>query len=305
MNGAPVPVEFEGIRYSSRVALARYLSHLTGRTVKACTFALRANGDDGNRVIERYRRTDTKQLFHNGVGYPHRHALARYLAHLTGRTVPACASALHKYRDDAERVLECYRRADGASQVVVNNRTYKNKAAFFRHLTHYYGVKAPERSHRRPSNLTLEQIEARAKQLRAKRNPRFLSGDVTIFGWRFNSASAAFAYYRVPCARKVQRWYEHLDQGKPGYEFFLPALARLWEAGLLDERNRLPPETEAQMPRKRRPLNGELEAVPDEAERSYVDALMPPEQPTLRRLAMKKLDDWRQRAGVPLGPVGQ
>jgi hypothetical protein len=44
------------------------------------------------------------------------------------------------------------------------------------------------------------------------------------------------------------------------------------------------------------PLNRELEAIPDEAERSYVDALMPPEQPMLRRLAMKKLADWRQPA---------
>jgi hypothetical protein len=50
------------------------------------------------------------------------------------------------------------------------------------------------------------------------------------------------------------------------------------------------------LPRRLLPLNRELEAIPDEAERSYVDALMPPEQPTLRRLAMKKLADWRQPA---------
>jgi hypothetical protein len=300
MAGALVQIEFEGKTYRSRTQLARHLAETVGRTAFACYSALSLYNDDAQKVIDRYKEVDAQGHEYVGTRYRTRAHLARYLTHLTGRSFQGCLAALALYNDDAQKVIDRYKEVDARARVTVNGRAYKNKAAYFQHLAKYYRIAATTAQtwHAKPLNLSLEQIETRAKE-RAKRNPREpRSGEIAIFGWRFRSLTAACNYYRSLGRDRnlTTRWHAHIDAGKPAHEFFLPALARLWEAGGLDERNRFPPEVEARLPRRMLPLNTAMEAVTDEDERFYIDVLQPPEVETLRRLSLRTLARWKERA---------
>jgi hypothetical protein len=101
-------------------------------------------------------------------------------------------------------------------------------------------------------------------------------------------------------ADKRGAWQPQADKG-PTYTFFVPALGRLWGNWDLDESNRFPAEVEARMPRGDLALNVDLEAVTDPDEAFYVDALQPPEIPTLRRTASRQLEHLRKRYDRGLG----
>jgi hypothetical protein len=234
-----------------------------------------------------------------GHSYRNRMALARHLARITGHTAEACSTMLRKLADDGSGVVARFRASDEQSCVTVGGRTYKDKTAFFRHLQRHYGVKETTAwQWAAPSilGLSLDQIEQRAKQLRAKRRPNQKYGEVIIFGWRFKSVSAACGYYRVGQGRGAIGCRGHIENGKPAFEFFLPAVARLWESGQLDERNRFPPEVEARMPKRMLPLNEVMEEVTDAYERKWMDAYYPDNVESPRRHALRQLDRLRSMA---------
>jgi hypothetical protein len=101
-------------------------------------------------------------------------------------------------------------------------------------------------------------------------------------------------YYRFgPRFRLKAEWEDHvlLDK-RPGCLFpdLLRKLTRLWEAGELNEWNRFDSAREAKLPRRLMPINAEPEPVTNPMERSFIDALMPPEVNTIRRDCLKRLE---------------
>jgi hypothetical protein len=249
------------------------------------------------------QRQASYPITYDGREFAKRHRLAKHLTEIcgTGHSLGACAQALRRCNEDADRALADLRRiAEKATvSIVVNGRSYKDQAALARHLHHYYGVHphtvivwmAPS-----GGGLSPDKAVDRAKQWAAKYRIVERSDPIMLFGWEFRSLRAACFYYRHPYTEaQRRRWKEHLAAGKPAYEFFLETLTRLWQRDLLDDRNRYRREDIAHRPAWSRPRNERPYPILDPGEVRFVNAEQPPEADTFPRHCRNEVLRLRER----------
>jgi hypothetical protein len=106
MSGHRIPIEFEGVRYPSRKALAQHFAATRGGT--ASTWAMRLSRLDGDmaKVLAVGPPLVTTQLSltYEGRTYT-RKGLARHLAATLGGTIASWNARLSRHGDDVAAVL--------------------------------------------------------------------------------------------------------------------------------------------------------------------------------------------------------
>lgn len=297
------PIHYDGKNFPSKKALIEHLAAITGRSYNACHDWLVQFDNDADKVIAHARKARllNKSITYKNVIYPGRDKLAKHLAMITGRPYNTCKNWLNRFSDDADKVIA---HAAGAIErppsrpVSVDGKNFPSQVAFARHLHQHYGVGwfAPVQW-RQKLQLTPEQCLERARAWRKKhRKPREYDGEMLLFGWHFSSAKALCTYYKIDPVRFRSEWRAR-PPGTPVHR--IPAcmigIAKLWEVGYLDERNRHPAEVEARLPKTCLPTNDVLdEAVLDVYERRVLDCLQPADVRTPRRDALAWFDRMRQ-----------
>ena len=293
------PISFRGIPYPTRRALARHLTSIVHRAEHTVEERLMKLRDDGEAVISYFRqskmRPSAKILLYEGQRF-NRMQLARRLAPELGRTIRAVESQLAAMNDDVIAVRAHFDQAN----IVVDGKIYRNRTHFVRDVSRRFHIPERKVTTWSKKNLPLDEIVERASAWRRKHKPISQPEQISLFGWRFRSMNALYSYYTgSELGSSVrQKWREHLAAGRPLCIFPLLAerIAKHWEFGDLDERNRFSAEREARMPKSCLPLNSEPEHITNQMERSMVDALQPPDAMTLRRGARRAFERFIARA---------
>jgi hypothetical protein len=245
-------------------------------------------------------------IIYNGQQFADRTSLAHHVAAIcgTGHSWEACRLYLRKHNNDVAAVLAELQRIateGGGSRkhFTVNGRIYKTRAAFARHLSHYYGVsRVTAENWLTKKGLSPEEAQVRARQWEKQHKPVERPEPIWLFGWEFRSFCAVCAYYGHPYTEaQRRRWKEHLAAGKPAYEFFLETLTRLWQRDLLDDRNRYRREDLAHRPARSRPRNEKPYPILDLGEVRFVNAEQPPEADTFPRHCRNEVLRLRERVG--------
>jgi len=106
MSGGSIPIEFEGVRYSSRNALAQHLAATRGHTVS--TWATRLSRLDGDMTrvlaIGPPLAATRRSLTYWGRTFSRR-ALARHLAATRGGTVASWNARLKRKGDNVAAAI--------------------------------------------------------------------------------------------------------------------------------------------------------------------------------------------------------
>lgn len=298
----PIPIHYNGKDFSSRHALALHLAETIGRSWHSCEGWLRRLDNDPRKVIEHARTAHRSNITFTfeGTTYPSRTQLAKHLAELTGHPWLTCQTWLMEFDDDPRKVIEHAANAikNNVRPVTIDGKSFPTQAAFARYLHQHYGVGWFATGRWLSTNhLTPKQCLERARAYRKKhRKPREYDGAMVLFGWHFSSAKALCTYYKINDDRFRSEWRSR-QPGMPVHRIpaCMIAIAKLWEVGYLDERNRHPPEVEARLPKTCLPTNDVLdEAVLDVYERRVLDCLQPADVRTPRRDALAWFDRMRQ-----------
>jgi hypothetical protein len=107
------PLEFDDHRFATRLALARHLYTLSGRSVGACVQALRSRDDDPRAVLARYNGTFARIGEHT---YRTRSDFIRYISHYFGSPESTVSDWLRRGRSPDE-VIALARKRRGPAQV--------------------------------------------------------------------------------------------------------------------------------------------------------------------------------------------
>lgn len=261
---------YAGRTYRSYKELVLKLMTLTGRSSGMLLNILRYCDGDGDAAV-RWCQTHRRRLSsHSRAALKiqfegremSRYAIARELApRLPGVSATAIRDQLRLNGDDVAALM----RTRESAQITVADITYPNRAAFCDMLHQRYRVSPRTLQQWLRQGCTPDEVMTRAKGLaqrrrgRRRRQPK-QQRDIVLLGWRFSSFSALCAYYgiSVPAGRR-DAFEAHLLAGKTGCWFppIAQRLARLWEAGRLDERNRWDQRTEARKPPRSLPRNSE------------------------------------------------
>jgi hypothetical protein len=101
--GKAIPIVYQGQQFPNRAALARHLAPLVGKTRSTLiTLLSRYDGDVERAVAPLSRR---RPITFEGQVFPHRKALAEYLAPRLHRPARSVEALLINYNDDVEAVL--------------------------------------------------------------------------------------------------------------------------------------------------------------------------------------------------------
>ena len=102
-SGKAIPIVYQGRQFPNRAALARHLAPLVGKTRSTLiTLLSRYDGDVERAVTPISRR---RPITFEGQVFPHRKALAEYLAPRLHRPARSVEGLLINYNDDVEAVL--------------------------------------------------------------------------------------------------------------------------------------------------------------------------------------------------------
>jgi hypothetical protein len=295
-----VPIHYDGRTFPSQIGAGQHVAKITGRSRQICQSWLRQFNNDVQKAIEYAGTVRPKSITYEGRVYNQKD-LAAHLAEITGRPRNSCRNWLQEFGNDAAKVIEYARTAPVRPQktsVSIGGRTFPSHTAFGRYVQTNYGLAAQTVSVWLSTGRTPEQCLQRARAYRKRhRKPRQFSGEVVLFGWHFRSPFSLCTYYKIPYARFIAEWRARAP-GTPVHNIpaCMQALARLWEAGRLDERNRHPPEVEARLPKSCLPTNATLDKTALTAyEHRQLDCLQPEDVMTERRHGLAWLAKMRQR----------
>ena len=102
-SGKAIPIVYQGQQFPNRAALARHLAPLVGKTRSTLiTLLSRYDGDVERAVTPISRR---RPITFEGQVFPHRKALAEYLAPRLHRPARSVEGLLIQHNDDVEAVL--------------------------------------------------------------------------------------------------------------------------------------------------------------------------------------------------------
>jgi hypothetical protein len=105
-------IEFRGVVFVSRQALATHLATMVDRDPSAVVGMLVKLNDDSEALLQHYA---AKELTWRGRRYHSRSQLAQDLAPAVHRRIEAVMAALAKFKDNAEAVVDYYRERDRAA----------------------------------------------------------------------------------------------------------------------------------------------------------------------------------------------
>jgi hypothetical protein len=115
-SGKAIPIVYQGRQFPNRAALARHLAPLVGKTRSTLITLLSRYDGDVERVVAPISRR--RPITFEGQVFPHRKALAEYLAPRLNRPARSVEGLLIHHNDDVEAVLLArpYRQRPPASQ---------------------------------------------------------------------------------------------------------------------------------------------------------------------------------------------
>ena len=102
-SGKAIPIVYQGRQFPNRTALARHLAPLVGKTRSTLITLLSRYDGDVERAANPISRR--RSIAFEGQVFPHRKALAQYLAPGLHRPVRSVAGLLLHHNDDVEAVL--------------------------------------------------------------------------------------------------------------------------------------------------------------------------------------------------------
>ena len=116
MSGVAIPIVYQGQQFPSRKALADHLAPLVGKTRSTLITLLSRYDGDVERAIASL--SPRRPITFEGQVFPHRKALAEYLAPRLHRPARSVEVLLRNYNDDVEAVLlaKAYRQRPAASR---------------------------------------------------------------------------------------------------------------------------------------------------------------------------------------------
>ena len=102
-SGKAIPITYQGQQFPNRAALAKHLAPLVGKTRSTLiTLLSRYDGDVERAIAPLSQR---RPITFEGQVFPHRKALAEYLAPRLHRPARSVQGLLINYNDDVEAVL--------------------------------------------------------------------------------------------------------------------------------------------------------------------------------------------------------
>ena len=102
-SGKAIPIVYQGQQFPNRAALAKHLAPLVGKTrLTLITLLSRYDGDVERAIASLSPR---RPITFEGQAFPHRKALAEYLAPRLHRPVRSVEGLLINHNDDVEAVL--------------------------------------------------------------------------------------------------------------------------------------------------------------------------------------------------------
>ena len=99
-----IPIVYQGRQFPSRQALADYLTPLVGKTKSTMRTLISRYDGDVERALAPRKRVHRPMTFEGQV-FPHRKALAKYLAPRLQRPAKSVEGLLLAYHDDVAAVL--------------------------------------------------------------------------------------------------------------------------------------------------------------------------------------------------------
>jgi hypothetical protein len=129
-------IAYQGQQFPNRLALARHLAPLLGKSVSAVNAALCRYHGDAERVVERIRNPQpaphARPVVFRGQRFPTREALVDHLAPLSGKTKASLRTLLCRYDGDGERALAPARRPH--RPISFEGRVFPHRKALARYL---------------------------------------------------------------------------------------------------------------------------------------------------------------------------
>jgi hypothetical protein len=98
-----IPIVYQGQQFPSRRALADHLAPFVGKTRSTLITLLSRHDGDVERAVASFSRR--RSITFEGQVFPHRKALAEYLAPRLHRPARSVEALLINYNDDVEAVL--------------------------------------------------------------------------------------------------------------------------------------------------------------------------------------------------------
>jgi hypothetical protein len=102
-SGKAIPIIYQGRQFPNRAVLARHLAPLVGKTRSTLITLLSRYDGDVERAVARFPQR--RPITFEGQVFPHRKALAEYLAPRLHRPARSVEGLLKCHNDDIEAVL--------------------------------------------------------------------------------------------------------------------------------------------------------------------------------------------------------